>query len=69
MRLAQVTATNDPSDGFPVEMAAGHHRLQADEPTRVGGTDTGPSPYGLVLSGLAACTLITLRMYASTSAE
>ncbi|HET6909944.1 MAG TPA: OsmC family protein [Mycobacteriales bacterium] len=64
MKLAHVTATSSPGDGYPVEIAAGHHHLTADEPESNGGTDTGASPYGLLLSGLAACTLITLRMYA-----
>jgi putative redox protein len=30
----------------------------------MGGTDRGANPFALVASGLAACTAITLRMYA-----
>ncbi|MGP1393904.1 MAG: bifunctional alpha/beta hydrolase/OsmC family protein [Inquilinaceae bacterium] len=49
---------------FQQAVAAGRHRLLADEPVSVGGTDTGPGPYDLVLAGLGACTAMTVRMYA-----
>lgn len=49
---------------YAVDIKAGRHALRADEPVALGGADAGPGPFSLVLSGLAACTAITLRMYA-----
>lgn len=45
-------------------ISVGGHELLADEPTEIGGADTGPTPYDLVLAGLGACTSMTVRMYA-----
>jgi len=49
---------------YAVSIRTGAHALRADEPVHGGGADAGPSPFGLLLSGLGACTAITLRMYA-----
>lgn len=51
--------------GFLQYINAGpHHHLVADEPLAYGGTNKGPSPYGLLSAALAACTSMTIRMYA-----
>jgi uncharacterized OsmC-like protein/pimeloyl-ACP methyl ester carboxylesterase len=50
--------------GYQTDITAGGHRLIADEPVDMGGTDTGPTPYDLLVAGLGACTAITLRMVA-----
>lgn len=53
-----------PSSGFAQEITAGPHQLEADEPASAGGTDTGPSPYDLLLAALGSCTSMTISMYA-----
>ena len=50
--------------GFLQEITAGSHRLRADEPVSVGGTDAAPDPYDYLLAGLGACTSMTLGLYA-----
>ncbi|CAM3760174.1 OsmC family protein [Mucilaginibacter galii] len=42
---------------------SGQHSIIIDEPSEIGGGDTGMNPFGLLLSSLGSCTVITLRMY------
>jgi putative redox protein len=59
---AATVSTEDKPYGVRID--TGGHALRGDEPVDHGGADSGPTPFGLVLSGLGACTAITLRMYA-----
>lgn len=47
----EVVVRGDAS-GFAQEVTAGRHRMTADEPLAMGGTDSGPSPYDLLLAAL-----------------
>ena len=49
---------------FQQDIITGAHRLVADEPVNVGGLDSGPGPYELLLAALGACTSMTIRLYA-----
>ncbi len=49
---------------YRTDIIANGHHLVADEPESVGGGNRGSSPYDLLVSGLGACTCMTLRMYA-----
>ena len=60
-----VTATETGSGTLQVAIETGGHRIIADEPVAVGGLGSGPSPYELVSAGLAACTVMTMRLYAN----
>lgn len=61
----QVVALLQQDDTFTTTIRAGEHYLTADEPVKMQGNDFGPSPYELVASGLAACTAMTIKMYAA----
>ncbi len=57
-------AARTTSQSFTTEIAAGKHRLLADEPEKAGGNDMGPDPYRLLMAALGSCTSLTLHMYA-----
>ncbi len=63
--ISGAVVVEETSNGrFQQAVAIGPHHLVADEPTSVGGTDTGPTPYDFLLAGLGACTAMTVRLYA-----
>jgi len=50
---------------FQQEVFTDHHHWFADEPTKVGGQNTGPDPYEHLLAALGTCTAMTIRLYAN----
>ena len=63
--IGWVVVTDSDAPPFGQTLLDGRHVLAADEPRMVGGQDSGPSPYELLLMALGACTAMTLRMYAT----
>jgi putative redox protein len=60
--MADITVS---SDGFLRQrVRAGRHEFYADEPSEIGGADSGPDPYALLLAALGTCTAMTLQLYA-----
>ena len=49
---------------FQQEVFSDHHHWFADEPTQLGGKNSGPDPYEHLLAALGTCTAMTIRMYA-----
>ncbi|SOE01599.1 alpha/beta fold hydrolase [Caenispirillum bisanense] len=50
---------------FQQRVTVGGHEFLSDEPVTVGGMDSGPSPYDLLLASLGTCTAMTIRLYAA----
>jgi len=61
--VTQVDVTETGTSPFQQLARAGVHTVLADEPSSVGGANTGPSPYDYLSIALGACTTMTLRMY------
>lgn len=51
---------------YQLELRSGGRRWIADEPETIGGLGSGPTPYNLLASALAACTTMTLRHHADS---
>jgi len=61
---ADVEAVETGRGKFQLQINTGKHQLFADEPDSFGGLDSGPSPFQLLGSSLAACMTMTVRLYA-----
>ncbi|MEP6616053.1 MAG: OsmC family protein [Ginsengibacter sp.] len=61
--MTHVSATIGP-ENYCTILSANAHTLLADEPVLNGGQGKGFSPHELMAASLAACTVITLKMYA-----
>jgi putative redox protein len=63
-KQAGVVIVRGAATGFAQQIIAGPHQFVSDEPRSAGGTDSGPTPYDLLLAALGSCTSMTIAMYA-----
>ena len=52
------------SENYLMVIKTNSHTVMVDEPESIGGTDKYPNPAQYLLSALASCTAITIKMYA-----
>ena len=64
MNERNVTVIESSLGPYGQYIRAGNHVFGADESESLGGKNTGPNPYELLLAALGACTSMTIRMYA-----
>lgn len=62
--MKQSTALLSWDDQYTTKIHTRLHKLSADEPSEMGGLDKAATPMELLMSGLASCTAITIKMYA-----
>lgn len=62
-RVSSATVVSTDSN-YLHHIHAGHYAMDTDEPLKLGGRGAAPAPFDYYLASLAACTAITLRMYA-----
>jgi putative redox protein len=53
------------AENYLMEVKTTKHTVMVDEPESIGGSDQHPNPAQYVLSALASCTAITIKMYAN----
>lgn len=63
----QIKATIGASK-YRTQIETTSHRFVSDEPIDLGGNDLGPNPGEFLSAALAACTTITVKMYAERKA-
>lgn len=59
----QVTTTRGNAN-LQFQLHIGKHQILTDVPEAIGGDDSGPEPHDILAAALAACTALTVTLYA-----